>query len=392
MRVRVQAAAVVLAAAAVLGACGSDDPEASPSTTEAAPGTTVPQVVLDAGTEATLQSTFESAFQATGMPGAAVFVSIGDDEWTSVLGVDDLATNAPFDPGAHTRIASITKTFTASAVLHLVKEGKVSLDDTLDEYVTGIANGDQITVRDMLGMRSGVWDFTSDEDLVARFDADPTMPWTVDQTIELIRQHEPAFAPGEKVVYADSNYVLLGEVIEKAAGSTADGYIRSNVIEALGLDDTNFPIPDETGVPEPAVTGYLPPPDGSTAAPTVVGAINPQFAWTAGNMTSTLDDLVVWARELSDGSLLTPALQAERLDSRKIDGQKLNLGYGLGVTTLNDLVWHDGAIIGYSTVVMRYPQADATIVVIGNQSTNFTTPTAEIALSFIQQLYPDQIH
>jgi D-alanyl-D-alanine carboxypeptidase len=381
-----------------LSAC-SDDEAASPATTVPAPASTaatiapVADVVLDASTEATLQSVFEEGFATSGMPGAAAYVSIGDDVWTSALGVGDLSTQAPFDPEGIVRIASNTKTFTASAVLQLVSDGELSLDATVDEFIDGITNGDEITVRHLLSMTSGIWDFTSDDELVGRFDADPMLEWAVDDTVELIEGKPASFEPGEKVQYCDSNYVLLGVILEEVSGMDVSTYVASRILEPLGLDDTRFPAADQPGVPDPHPTGYQPGPDGlgdlSTLTP--VGDVNPEFAWTAGNMTSTLEDLAAWADELATGTLLAGDVQAERLDARRFDGQAVNFGYGLGVIRLNDFVGHDGAIIGYSSVVMRLPQADATFVLVGNASNNFTTPTMDIFLAMVKVLYPEQL-
>jgi D-alanyl-D-alanine carboxypeptidase len=243
----------------------------------------------------------------------------------------------------------------------------------------------------MLAMRSGIWDFTADDDLVARFDADPMFAWTPQQTLELIKAQPADFAPGEKVVYCDSNYVLLGLIIEQVTGMTAAEAVNSMVIGPLGLTQTNFPAADQPGIPAPAATGYLPPPEGSSAAPTVVGDVNPQFAWTAGAITSTVDDLEAWGVELGAGTLLKPETQAKRVQGERFDGQKVDIGYGLGLLTVNDVVGHNGAIIGFSSLVLRYPEHDATIVVVANESTNFTTPATDIGFALLGALYPAQL-
>jgi D-alanyl-D-alanine carboxypeptidase len=408
------AAAVAAAALLALSACSSSDGGSTASTTGSTPGSTAPgttdgattgtdgpgttvaakdpaDVTLDPDTQAQLDEVFASAFEETGLPGATARITIGDTTWEQTLGVDDLETKAPFDPEANFRIASITKTFTGNAVLQLADEGKLSLDDTLESYVPGIANGDRITVRNLLAMDSGIWDFTADDELVARFDADPTFAWTPQETVELIKTHPAEFEPGAKVMYCDSNYVLLGLIIEQVTGMTAAEAINTMVVAELGLTNTDFPDPGEVDLADPATTGYLTPPEGSTAEPTVVGGINPQFAWTAGAMTSNLDDLQAWARELGEGSLLAPETQAARLQGEAFDGQKIDLGYGLGITTLNDMVGHNGAIIGYSSFIFAFPEHDMTIVVLGNESNNFTTDATTIGFSLIRALYPDQL-
>jgi D-alanyl-D-alanine carboxypeptidase len=357
--------------------------------TEAAPATGS----LDEATAATLQGILEDGFEQSGMPGVAAYVRIGDGEWTESLGVGDLDTEEPYDPEAHVRIASITKSFTSTAILELVDEGELSLDATLEEFVPGITNGDRITIRDLLGMTSGVWDFTSDDALMAEWADDMTMPWTVEDTLERIKGKPANFEPGAEVLYTDSNYVLLAHVLGEVTGQTPSEAVRSLVIEPLGLEDTRFPAADQPDVPDPHQQGYRPPGEQLGALDTLipVGDINPEVASGAGNMTSTMADLAVWVEALADGDLLSPELQAERLEFRRFEGQTIDVGYGLGVIRLNDVIGHDGAIFGYSTVAMHYPEADATFVLAGNGSSNFTTPTMDIFLQMLAALYPDQV-
>jgi len=97
-----------------------------------------------------------------------------------------------------------------------------------------------------------------------------------------------------------------------------------------------------------------------------------------------------WGREIAEGSLLAPATQAERLKARRFNGVPVNLGYGLGCERVNDFTGHNGAIYGFSTVVFRYPPDDLTLAVVGNESTNSTTPTSTFGYQFIRQFYPAQ--
>jgi len=143
----------------------------------------------------------------------------------------------------------------------------------------------------------------------------------------------------------------------------------------------------------PAAQGYRPPGEqlGSLDELISVGDINPEVAWGAGNMSSTLGDLAIWADALADGTLLSPELQAERIAARQFDGQTIEFGYGLGIIRLGDFLGHDGAIVGHSSAVFRLPADDATFVIVGNASSNFTTPTMDIFLSMVKELYPDQL-
>jgi len=319
-------------------------------------------------------------------PGAIAYVSIGDQEWISGLGVSDVDSQAPIDPAGHGRIGSITKPIVASAVLVLVDQGKLSLDDPLDKFVPGIAAGDRITVRNLLSMSSGVWNYTTDQQLVATFAAAPMTPWTIDRTIELIRSHPADFAPGEKIAYCDSNYVFLGRIAEIVTGQPISEVVRTLVTEPLGMTGTRMPADDQPDVPDPSTGSYMP----ANGQLTPIPDLNPTFAWTAGAATSTVPDLARFAREITDGSLLSPALQAERLRTTQFSGTPLNVGYGLGVLNMNELIGHNGDITGGGGTMLRLAGQDATFVVLVNLSTNSANSSGAIANALIDDLYPGQ--
>ncbi len=352
-------------------------------------------VTLDGATVATLDAIFDKTFAATGLAGMAAGVWIGSEAWQRSAGYADLTTKTPFRPADHVRIASITKSYTATAVLIQVDAGRLALTDTLEKFVPGVANGTKVTIKDLLGMTSGIYDFTSDEKFLAAFDANPTMPWSDQQTLDIIARHDPLFAPGAEVSYCDSNYVLLGMVLQKLADRPAGEVITTDVISKLALPQTSYPTTN--ALPDPHPTGYVPPVtdpnapfDNAADPPKVVTELNPAIPGTAGAMISNLDDLRVWGDELASGSLLDPKTQATRLEYRPFPGQKIRIGYGLGCERLNEFVGHNGAVLGFSSVVMRRPQADVTIAAVANESTNFTTPTSNFAYAVIKELYPDQ--
>lgn len=348
-------------------------------------------VRLDEQTKARLQASFEQTFAAATVggaqtPGAIAYVSVGDQEWISALGVSDVDTKAPIDPAGHGRIGSITKPIFASAVLVLVDQGKLSLDDPLAKYIPGIANGDRITVRQLLSMSSGVWNYTTDQQLVDTFATAPMTPWTIDQTIDLIRSHPADFAPGEKVAYCDSNFVLLGRIVELVTGQPVSDVVRTLVIEPLGMTGTRMPADDQPDVPDPGIGSYQP----VGGQPAAIPDLNPTFAWTAGAATSTVPDLARFAREVTDGSLLSPELQAQRLATTTFTGIPLDVGYGLGVLNMNDLIGHNGDITGGGGTMLRLPAQDATFVVLVNLSTNGENSSGEITNALIDDLYPGE--
>lgn len=185
-------------------------------------------------------------------------------------------------------------------------------------------------------------------------------------------------------------------VLAKVTGKTAGEVLTSEVIQPLGLRSTTYPT--TAGVPAPRPQGYVPDVSDPSAAfdnkakpPRLVNDVNPAVAATAGAMISTLADLQTWGTELATGTLLTPATQALRLKTRRFDGMTIDFGYGLGINNLGEFLGHDGAIFGYSSVVLTRPQSDTQIAFVANESTNFTTPTLTVALNIIKALYPDQL-
>jgi D-alanyl-D-alanine carboxypeptidase len=394
-------ASALVGVGGILAACASPDPPSGGTSTAGSTGTAgaaATPFALDDTTMPKLDQLFDQVMASTSIAGMAGAVWMGDKVWKRAGGYADLAQKTPYDPAANVRIASVTKSFTATAVLQLVDAGALKLDDVLEKFVPGIANGATITMRNLLGMTSGIYDFTSNAAFNTRFDANPDMPWTFADTLAIIKANQPLFAPGTDIAYCDSNYSILGEIIQMVTGKPARTVIADSIAAKLSLTHTFWPA--DSAIPAPHPNGYVPQGldpakpnqafDNTAHPPKVVNAVNPAVAAGAGAMISTLDDLKIWGREIAEGRLLTPATQAERLKARRFNGAPVNLGYGLGCERVNDFTGHNGAIYGFSTVVFRYPPADLTLAVVGNESTNSTTPTSTFGYQFIRQFYPAQ--
>lgn len=326
-----------------------------------------------------------------GMTGAVV--SVVDPARGTLLKAYGSADTAgtPLRADAHYRIASVTKTFTAFGVLRLVDEGKVALTDPVSRYVADIPDGDTITVRDLLAMRSGGYDFTDDRAFFDRYLAEPTMPWTDDDTLAIIRAHAAEFTPpNQQTKYDNSNYVLLGLVIAKASGQPTPQYL-TGLIRELDLPATSYPSDD--ALPEPALRGYLG--DGASPAPAGgyrdVTASNPAVAGAAGAMVSTVPDMARYAALLADGTGLSPATAAQRQSWTPLTNSGVRLQYGLGVTQLGDWVGHDGSIFGYSDMVFHLPSRQATVVVASNVADAQAVPSQALWGEIVKILYPDSL-
>ncbi|MCX5377583.1 serine hydrolase [Streptomyces sp. NBC_00091] len=294
------------------------------------------------------------------VPGVTVALSApGKGEYVRSFGVADKATGAPMRTDMNMRIGSVTKTFTVTALLQLVDAGKAGLDDPIGKYVAGVPNGDRITLRELAGMRSGLFNYSEDEGFFKALTGDPRRPFTPQELLGYSFRHPVRFEPNAKFEYCNTNLILLGLVVEKVSGTPLDRYVNDRVVKPAGLRHTLFPA--DARFPSPHAQGYT---DQTASGKTEDAADwNPSWGWAAGAMISDLDDLRSWARTLATGTLLTPATQAQRL---KVVPALPGAGYGLGIFDVQGWIGHNGSLPGYGALVVYLPQSQATLVLLLN--------------------------
>lgn len=323
------------------------------------------------------------------LPGFSVSISGPKGSYTNVYGVSDTATDEPMALSDHVRIASITKTFTATAALRQVEQGNLALSDKLSKYIKGVPNGTRITIKQMIGMRSGLYDYTMDPQWSSEFEADPRMQFDYHGVVAILERHQPEFEPGAKTVYADSNYYLLGAILEKVSGMSMAKLVTREVIEPLGLKHTVYPT--SAPLPSPFSRGYYAGPEGKSAI-TDVTLVNPDIAGAAGAMVSTVSDLRKYAKQLGEGALLSPKMEKLRLQFGLLSKTpQITAGYGLGIGRFGQWIGHNGGIFGFSTVAMYDPQNGTTIAAAANLASNFSTPTLEAFFLIAERLYPGSL-
>ncbi|MER5770367.1 serine hydrolase domain-containing protein [Streptomyces sp. NPDC001985] len=326
---------------------------------EPSPGGGFPE--LDASVAERLDTAVQRVMREARVPGVTVGLwAAGKGGYVRSFGVADKAGGAPMEPGLNMRIGSETKTFTVTAVLELVDRGAVGLDDPIERYVEGVPNGDRITLRDLAGMRSGLFNYSMDEDFFRALTSDPERPFTPEELLDYSFKHPVRFQPGAEFEYSNTNAILLGLVVEKAGGMPLNEFIEENVLEPAGLHRTLFPTGAE--FPAPHAHGYT----DQTASGEVEDATdwNPSWGWAAGAMISDLGNLRSWARTVATGTLLTPETQAERLRTgpTTIPGA----GYGLGIFNVRGWIGHNGSLPGYESLTIHLPEEEATLVVLLN--------------------------
>jgi D-alanyl-D-alanine carboxypeptidase len=208
--------------------------------------------------------------------------------------------------------------------------------------------------------------------------------------LSIIRAHpDQAKTPGRETVYCDSNYVLLGLVIQKVTGRSSRRTLDA-LATRLGLRHTSFP--GGSRIPAPFVRGYVGP-NSSTGRPstTDVTLSNPLVPFTAGAMISTVPDMLTYARQLGTGVGLSPRLWRLRRDWGPLTSTGTKLQYGLGLNQLGKWIGHDGSILGYSTMVFYLPSKRASLVVMENGGDGEQVDAQGVWGELAKQLYPGTI-
>ena len=328
------------------------------ATAELPAGATDP---LDEATVDELRLAAEEGFDLASAPGAVVGVRTPDGTWTEAFGEADPAAGTPMETIDFLRVGSITKTFTGSLILQLAERGELSLDDTIDQYVDGVPNGGEVTLRMLIDMTSGIASYTLDENVANTYLSAPTTVWTPDQLLDAAFGLDPLFAPGAEFNYSNTNFILLGKVIEKVTSDAYPDVLEERILEPLGLDDTSFP--DTSELPDPHAQGFsLQGTPDDSHEPVIATDWSPTFAWTAGQMISTIDDMLDWGRVLVTGQgILDEDMSIERLTS--FHGEE---SYGYAAGCIDGWVGHTGEIPGYNASVFHNAAEDITVVALTN--------------------------
>lgn len=362
-------AGAVIPVLALSAACGSTNPDTTSTTSSQ--NATRPTISGGAGfadaTTASFQQVLDDTRATAGFPGAIALVLAPQGSWIGTSGTTGQGLDAVPSPTDHTRVGSLTKTMTATVIHQLSEEGRLELSDPIGKYVPGMPNGDTATIQQLAEMTSGIQPYTESDVFKQQFFADPHKVWTP-QELVAFEQGQPAkFAPGQGWQYSNTNYVLLGMVIEQITGQSIADVFQERLFGPLGMTDTVFP-GSSNAIADPSLHGVTEQgqDDGTTADAT---DWNPSEAYTAGEVISTLGDLEIWANALFTGEgILKPETQQFRRDSinRTIPPNSANAGYGFGIGDMGGWWGHDGQIPGYTTAVMHSYDLDTTIIVLVN--------------------------
>ncbi len=329
--------------------------------------------------EARLQGTLDSIRASGAFPGMSAGAALPDGRVIALAtGLADTALDTPLRPDDLLLAGSVGKTYVAAVAMQLVSEGKLALDAPISRYLgtepwfSRLPNAAAITVRMLMNHTSGLVRYEFKEDFTRDLTADPGRVWRPAELVAYILDTEPPFPAGGGWDYSDTNYIVLGMIVERVSGGTLNAEIARRLLRPLELTRT---VPsDRREIPRLA-QGYAGPgnPFGGTDAMIVDGrfAINPQFEWAGGGYAVSGGDLARWAKALYEGRAFDASLLPTMLD-----GVPARLGpdvrYGLGViirrTPLGPSYGHSGFFPGYVTEMRYFPEHRIAVAFLINTS------------------------
>jgi D-alanyl-D-alanine carboxypeptidase len=265
------------------------------------------------------------------------------------------------------RIGSVTKQFTAAAILVLQQDGALSVDDPIGKYLPGYpAVGKDITLHQLLTHTSGIPSYTD----LPGFVETRAQPRTPDQLLALFDDKPLEFAPGSRFSYSNSNYIVLGAIIERVGKMPYADFVAKRLFAPAGM--TRTVVGDAPGLDNRAL-GYEPDDTGLVPA----AAIDMSVPFAAGAVRSTANDLVRWSRALEGDAILTAASKARMY---KVEKDDYAYGWVVKDSDGHRVIGHDGGIDGFETMYLRVPDSDLVIVVWSNNTGVHPQPIAEAAL------------
>ena len=265
-------------------------------------------------------------------------------------------------------------------ILQLVDEGKLHLADPVAKYQQEVPNGAHITIRELLNMTSGLYNYSEDVDFGKTMMAQPGKVWQPQDLLAIAFKHQPYFAPGAGFHYSNTNFILLGLIVEQLTAKPLAEELQRRIFTPLGMHDTSLPALTDASIPAPHPQGYASKASGECptapagdlravkrgpqqASVCNVTTMNPSWGWAAGSAISTLHDLRIWARVLANGTLLSQAMQKERLTWVEVAP---NMRYGLAIFDVDDFLGHNGALPGFQSFMGYRPEQNQMVIVLTN--------------------------
>lgn len=342
---------------------------------------------ISSNTKDIIKNVTDSVLTEYEIPGGLVLFTQNGESYLYSKGYADLDNEILMNRNLEFRIGSTTKTFVTAIVFQLVDEGLLSLEDNLSEYYPDITNSDIITLKQMCNHTSGIWDYIYNENFEDPYYENPeTSSWTPEEILSYIKAGEPFCDPGEEFHYSNSNYYLLGLIIEEITGKSLEDVIEERIAEPLSFEQTYMPL--DNGFRGEYIHGY-----NDYAGEGEIRDVSyqqPSAAWAAGAMISTIDELNKWVINYVSGSMYSAELHHEHIsDLIQIDE---NVYIGMGLIKFRDFLGHNGEVLGYNTFMMYSLEHNASFTIFTNKNTYMKknkSASDEIQFLLIEKIFYD---
>jgi CubicO group peptidase (beta-lactamase class C family) len=328
--------------------------------------------IMDAQTlskryEKKIDSIIQTKFGNKNEPGGVFLITQnGKNLYRKAFGKANLELNVNMTPDNVFQIGSMTKQFTAIAILMLEQEGKLNVNDPVSQYIKDYPNGDKITIHHLLTHTSGIKDFTKIKSLstIAQKEMKP------EEIVNFFKNEPVDFAPGEKFDYNNSGYVVLGYIIELVSGTSYEDFIKKNIFDKIGMSHSYY-ASDRKVIPQRAY-GYHQKEQGFVNK-TVISFSIP---FSSGSLMSTADDMLKWQQALNQNLLLNSKETQKAFQKYKLNnGEEFTYGYGWHLKDINGVpdLEHGGSVFGFKSMGVYIPSED--IYVIGLSNCDCHSPT-----------------
>ncbi|MGW3463019.1 serine hydrolase domain-containing protein [Streptomyces olivaceoviridis] len=364
---RIKNAGVVLAGTVVMAAVAVT-PAGAATTTTSLPSPSVTGVLA-----------VQKQAMANGAPGALTRIDSGASSYRIAVGKADTAADTAMDADRRFRVGSVSKTFTTVVLMQLVAEGRVDLDAPANDYLPKPLPDDRITVRHLLSHRSGLWDYTNDMfyHTVPGFEAVRNKVFTFQELIDLSTAHQPTNQPGAAYSYSNTNFVVLGQLIEHVTGVPMATQYEQRIFQPLGLKNTSYVHP-QTTITGSYARGYVR--DDDTTLP-LVDSTEQTVSWaqSAGAVISNSADLNRFFAAIVSGKLVPQPQLREMMSMVPVNADGTQ-SYGLGLRGRKlscgvTVYGHTGTVQGYYTYAFTTADGNRSMTSMANTSNNGTVNT-----------------
>jgi D-alanyl-D-alanine carboxypeptidase len=306
----------------------------------------------------------------------------------STLG--DSMTHVPTTKEMHFRVGGVTINYLITVMLQLVDEGRISLDDTLSHWFPDFPKAQEVTVKMLANCTSGYFDYIQSKKFVEVFNYNVFKEWTPEELINLSLEEPMLFEPGKGWSYSHTNFVILGEVLQKLTGETVEKLITERIIQPLKLTNTSFP--NTPQIPEPVLHAFTTERDvyeDSTFW-------NPSWTSYSGLLISDIRDLGVWANAFGQGTLISKLSMQEMIAQTTVGlaNNTKEKYYGMGVGIMNGWLVQNPRFGGYNGFMAHLPSKNLSICVVSTMKQNNSPDvnySQRIVSQLIKEISPDQL-